>query len=193
MCFWHSIEAIIPPTDVPYVTGAINLLAVFVAGAAFLLARRTYIATKERESFKLGIDLILKISERFESADMRPRRGRAARALLQKMGRGDTEEDNQDMRFVLNVFEEIGFLLEKKAIDLGTVYTFFSDWVHNYYYATEAIRARQTKQGDPEIWTGFESMFRALKDSEPSAFRALTAEQLRSELEAEAAILDQPI
>ncbi len=60
---WCWIESVVPPRDVPY-------LALLVTTCGFVLGLLTYWRTKKREAFKLGVDLILKLSERLDRADM---------------------------------------------------------------------------------------------------------------------------
>ena len=72
-----------------------------IALGGFALAFVTYRSSKKRDSFRLGIDLILRLGERFDSETMRARRANAAKALLSHPTKQDAAVND-----VLDFFEE---------------------------------------------------------------------------------------
>lgn len=121
-----------------------------VALAAFAWSIWTFTAAKRRERFKLGIDLILKMSERFDSPEMQKHRAIAATALLTP-----TTEKNMSVNTVLDFFEEIGFLWHRGAIDLEAIDTYFSSWLLPYYGATTEYRKNEMESG---VWSYFNAI-----------------------------------
>ena len=81
-----------------------DYLPPLVALAAFLLSLWTYRSAKQRERFKLGIDSILKLGERFGSEVMLVHRAAAANALMA----GDINS-NLSVDEVFDFFEDVGF------------------------------------------------------------------------------------
>lgn len=124
-----------------------DYLPPLVALAAFLLSLWTYRSAKQRERFKLGIDLILKLGERFESEVMLKHRAAAAEALMA----GDTKI-NLSVDAVFDFFEDVGFLLRRGAIDVEAIETFFSYWLKPYYRAWYVYRARRPGNA---VWNDF--------------------------------------
>jgi hypothetical protein len=84
---------------------------------------------------KMEIEMALKMGEKFDSLQMVKYRVQASRALLK-----DDTEPNSSVDAILNYFEEIDFLLEKKTISDEVAWTFFSYWVLHYYEATKIYR-----------------------------------------------------
>lgn len=127
-----------------------DYLPPLIALVGFLWGIYTYGASKRRERFKLGIDLILKLGAKFDSDVMLKHRATAARTLL------DGQLSNSlAINAVLDFFEEVGFLLRRGAIDAEAAYTFFSYWLEAYFLATVAYRA---EGASPLVWEDFESL-----------------------------------
>jgi hypothetical protein len=182
---WEWLESVVPLKDLPYINTVIAASGVAVAVIGFLSARHTYLETKRRESFKLGVDLILKLGERFEREDMRLHRSRTAMELL-----NGTLEDSAHINFVLDFFEEIGFLLARGALDVESVYTFFSYWIRLYYFETMQWREEARREdGAHDVFQGIESMFQALKKFRPEGFNPLTSTEREDSLATEAALI----
>lgn len=66
-----------------------------------------------RARYNQRIDLILKLAERFEKSELRAARAKAARSLLP-----NRKADNGAIGELLSFFEEVGFLLQRRAIDI---------------------------------------------------------------------------
>ena len=137
-------------------------LAAFVSA---VVALANLLIQVRRARFNQRIDLILKLSERFDKAEMRAARAKAAKAL-----RVDRDTTSAQVGEVLSFFEEVGFLLERGAIDVDAVYQFFEYWTVPYYQATTQFRARErASYGD--LYSELEKLRCALARSEPKGDR----------------------
>ena len=135
-----------------------DYLPPLIALAAFGLSFVMFLSAKRRERFKLGIDLMMKLGERFESAAMQQQRAVAAAALLAKRkGAIPTLES------VLDFFEEVAFLLRRKAVDVEAVYEYFSYWIELYARASAGYRSANQRTVH---WEGFEVLRRKVAQFE---------------------------
>lgn len=124
-----------------------DYLPPIIALVGFFWSIWTYRSAKKRESYKLGLDLILKLNDRFDSGEMRQHRSTAAKALLEK-----TETVNRSVDTVFDFFEDVGFLLRRSAIDIDAIEEFFSYWVESYFCASIKYRAKRERDG---VWSNF--------------------------------------
>lgn len=108
-----------------------------------------------RARYNQRIDLILKFAERFEKPEWRRIRAKAASALRENRDTSETAVSD-----VLSFFEEIGFLFDRKAIDLDAVYEFFEFCLIPYYQATESYVARERQETRcPDLFVKFDKLF----------------------------------
>jgi hypothetical protein len=154
-----------------------------------------------RAKYNLGIDLILKLGERFEKPEMRGIRVKAAKALIIK----DPETGDPHIDDVLNFFEEIGFLLERKAIDAEAAWVYFHFWVDGYYHATSNYRRCQNHEArQTPFYDEFEQLYLTLAEIERkdmiergrlkrcSSVEAPSEENIRDFLDGEIEMLGTP-
>jgi hypothetical protein len=113
-----------------------------------------------RARYSQRIDLIVKMAERFDKPEMRATRARAAKALLH-----DREARDDSISQVLDFFEDLGFLLTRKAIDDDAVYTFFDYWIVRYFLATDKYR-RYLNDGvePPDLYCKTSTLFGIMAD-----------------------------
>jgi hypothetical protein len=91
--------------------------------------------------FSLGVDLTLKLDERFEGIEFQKKRAKAARALRQ-----DSGVPKPDVEDVLDFFETLGFLVRRKALDKELVWnTFFYVFYGYCLYAKIYVEAQAQK------------------------------------------------
>jgi hypothetical protein len=62
---------------------------------------------------------------------------------------------------VMNFFEELGLLLESKALKAEPTWILFYYWTVNYYEATKIYR-KKSQSGDPNLYDGFEYLLKEL-------------------------------
>ncbi len=110
--------------------------AVSAFAAALAIVYQTYIYR-----FSLGVDLTLKLDERFEGKEFQGKRAKAARALRQ-----DNRSPKSDVEDVLDFFETLGFLVRRKSLDKELVWnTFFYVFYGYCLYAKSHIEAQTEK------------------------------------------------
>lgn len=124
-----------------------------------------------RARYNMGIDLILKLADRFDSPPMREVRARAARQLLSKAeGMSPAIDD------LLDFLEQIGFLLSRRAIDIDAVYEFFETWAVPYSQETDLYRRwARVRDNAPDLYVKVDWLFGALEARE----RRTTGESAR--------------
>lgn len=88
--------------------------------------------------FSLGVDLTMRLDERFESPEFLKKRCAAAYAISRKSG--------SDIEDVLDFFESLGLLTRRKALDQEFVYSTFFYWLHGYASKSRDLIAEQRKQ-----------------------------------------------
>lgn len=106
----------------------------------------TLIAENRRSRFLLSVDLILKLSERFHSADFKRSRRAAARSL-----KDNTFVDFDD---VLDFFELVGMLTKRKALDDEMVWATLFYWINNYWHTSNSY-VNLIRQHDDTVWEYF--------------------------------------
>jgi hypothetical protein len=108
-----------------------------------------------RARYTLAIDLILKFGQRFETPEMRTTRAKAGNALLL-----DPTEGNECVDDVLNFFEELAFLVDRKAVDEEAAWEFFYYWVVRYYRATSQYRQaiEDEHPAEADVYSHFQSL-----------------------------------
>jgi hypothetical protein len=115
-----------------------------------------------RARYNQRIDLILKLSERFDKSEMRAARAKAARAL-----RADRKTEDGAVDDVIGFFEDVGFLLDRNAIDVESVYEFFEYWAVPYHQVTEYWRERERDEtGFLDLYSNLDKLVNALTDLE---------------------------
>jgi hypothetical protein len=134
-----------------------NAVAAVGGLVAAVIALVALIVQSRQTGFALGVDLLLKLDERFESAAMLECRRHAARGLL--------EGRPKDAADVLNFFELVGLLLRRKAIAELMVWHDLSYWVINYYEATSEYIA-QCRRQDANVWSEVAWLYRQMTDME---------------------------
>lgn len=106
-----------------------SIISVIIAIVFFIIESR-------RSMFTKAIDILMQYDNQFNSPEFRAKRRRAAEFLLS----GCKEEDKngrQAINDVLNFFETIAFLYNKKVIEAEMVWHTFSSWFLPYWKAAE--------------------------------------------------------
>lgn len=121
-----------------------SAIAAFTGIVALIVTILLRLFESRRSRFSLGIELILKLDERFNSKELRDARRKAAKSLLNK----DNTYAADD---VLDFFEMIGILVRRGALDEKMVWHIFFAWLHQYCHsAKEHIEAERQK--DSTVW-----------------------------------------
>jgi len=108
--------------------------------AALIAAYQVYLSR-----FSLGVDLTLRLDERFESPEFQKKRCAAAHAIKRQPG--------SDIEDVLDFFESIGLLTRRGALDEEFVYSTFFYWLHGYASKCRDLIAEQRREYPPATGT----------------------------------------
>jgi hypothetical protein len=121
-------------------------------------AAGTFYFQSHQNRFALGIDLLLKLDDRFNM--MRASRQKAATYLKEKQGIGagtDVSIANLERHLdeVVDFFDQLGYLLKHRALDRRAVWSAFYYQVHQWYSNAEKYITSQ-RQPDATIWENFD-------------------------------------
>ena len=108
-----------------------------VSTLALIVTISVQIAEWRRARFSRGIDTIAAMDTRFESAEFREVRKRAATYLATKPAADPAGRES--VLGVLNFFETLGFLFAKHIVDAKTVWHFFGTWLLPYYATSKSL------------------------------------------------------
>jgi hypothetical protein len=132
-----------------WITSIATIALVLVTAIAFYFQSR-------QNRFALGIDLLLKMDDRFNA--MRTSRQKAATYLKEKQGTGtDVSIDDLEHHLdeVVDFFDQLGYFLKGRALERRAVWSAFYDQVHHWYCNAKDYMTPQ-RQIDATIWENFE-------------------------------------
>ena len=134
------------------------LLVLATAGVFYLQSRQN--------RFALGVDLLLKLDDQFDTPMMRASRRRASTYLKEKQrihtGSAVSFDDLEySLDAVLDFFDQVGHLLKHGALERGAVWDAFYHQVHHWYSNAEEYITSQ-RQRDATIWENLEYLNRQL-------------------------------
>ncbi len=130
-----------------WATFALAVFTAVLAIATAVLAKVSYWTTKaqlQASSRALGVDIVLRLDDRFQSSEMKQVRQRVMDNL--------TREPNLDP--VLDFFETVGYLTREQVLDEKLVYNTFFHLVHHYRYIAKDYIAAERRES-PQIWEDF--------------------------------------
>lgn len=129
--------------------------ATSIATIALVLVTACAFYHQSRQTrFALGIDLLLKLDDRFNM--MRASRRNAATYLKEKgTGKDVPVDGSAHLDDVLDFFDLLGYFLKLGALDRRAVWNMFYDKGHHWYSNAEKYMTPQ-RQIDATIWENFE-------------------------------------
>jgi len=130
-----------------------NAIAAYAALATAIVAILTIWYEYRRSRFALGVELIMKLDDRFNSKEMQKKRQIAVESLPNK-GNPSTSE-------ILDFFELIGLLTRRGAIDEEIVWNTFSYSIYYYYYLAREY-VKEVRKSDPHMWENLDYLHRRL-------------------------------
>lgn len=136
--------------------------------ALVLVTAIAFYCQSRQNRFALGIDLLLKLDDRFNM--MRASRQNAATYLKEKQGIRtgidvSIKDLEHDLDEVLDFFDQLGYFLKRGALERGAVWSMFYDQVHHWYCNAEEYITSQ-RQIDTTIWENFEYLNAQLVDEQ---------------------------
>lgn len=133
-------------------------LKVFGAIAVALIAIISLVIQTRRARFSMGVDLLLKLDERFDSDRFRKLRQSAAKSLMAKKSCGELDE-------VLDFFEMMALLVHRRALDKKMIW-------HNFYHAISGYCGaakeyiEQERANDDTVWNDLLYLCKCVNDIE---------------------------
>jgi hypothetical protein len=107
------------------------MISALAASIGVIIALVFYILNLKHTRISNSAKMVLDLVNSFNSADMRKRRGRFAKALLDKKTSVDLRRDAP----VLEFFEVVGYMTQQGVIDKKMVWRSFFWWLEFYYLA----------------------------------------------------------
>ena len=117
----------------------------------------------------LSAELTLRLEDRFNSESMKEARRRAAlylQSLLLKL----PPDDDEGLSDVLDFFETIGLLVQRKALDQEMAWHTFFWWLRGYRCAANDY-IRKERQEDPTRWTDLDHLYTRFMGIEKCSLR----------------------
>jgi hypothetical protein len=155
---------------IEYIASLVGIITSLVAIIGLLIELR-------RSRISLQTDTLLRLEDRFYSADMISTRIKAAQKLL----RGELE--NEELSDVLDFFSTTTLLLERKAIDRDLVYNLQSYWMIRYWLAARDY-VKAARELDYETWTNLQRWVERFMKIERE--KSYSEEEIRKFLQTEA-------
>jgi Domain of unknown function (DUF4760) len=155
-----------------WVTAIASLALALVAAVALWVESR-------RHRFAQSVDLVMKLEERFNSAECRKLRNLAAKCLRDKLYKDAENPCKEDADEVLDFFETVSYLLESGALDERIVWHTFYHWIMGYYQAAEEY-IKMKREKESTVWEDFVKLARRMAALEP--YQISTAEFLAGEI-----------
>ena len=112
-----------------------NAITSVTAVVAALIAIYSIRAESRRSTFNLGVNLLFKMNDVFNSSGFVRKRKKAAKFLLKKPDLN--EWDCVEVEDILDFFQMIGSLTRKGVIDKTLAWEFYVYWVDFYYIITK--------------------------------------------------------
>jgi hypothetical protein len=133
-------------------TVVIAVAAVVAAVAAVI----GVIAEGRRTRVQLGLANLWKLIEQWDHPEMRRRRARVARRLLQEPAA--REEPSDEANDILNTFELLGYLVRSKTLKLEDAWINFP-WALSWWYVYE-VGIRRLREGDSTVFEDYANLVR---------------------------------
>lgn len=149
-----------------------NAITAWAAVAAAITAIIAIRAESKRSRFALGVDLIIKLDERFNSEEMQKARQDAAKSLLDKTYTGADD--------MLDFFEMIGLLTRRGALDEKMVWHTFFYWLHRYWCSANEYITKERRE-DFTVWADLNYLHSRVVDIEKRERRCTDSDLLLSE------------
>lgn len=155
-----------------------------IAVSGIFVAAFSFRAQVRQNSTALGVDVLPKLSEYFDSQQMRKARAAAAESLKQ-----DQSKSHASIDVVIDYFEQLGLLVRREVIDAEFAWHEFYESFFHYYHLTAKYRAA-VAETDSTIWADVEYLYSQVTNAQERAARgsprAPTPAELRTFVDSEA-------
>ena len=142
-----------------WITSIATIVLVLVTAILVLVTAGAFYFQNRHNRFALGIDLLLKLDDQFDTPMMRASRRKASTYLKEKQrihNGSDVSIDDLEhsLDAVLDFFDQVGYFLKRGALERGAVWSAFYHQVHHWYSNAEEYITSQ-RQRDATIWENF--------------------------------------
>ncbi|BAX58367.1 hypothetical protein KEC55_12540 [Burkholderia cepacia] len=155
-----------------------------IAVSGLFVAAFSFRAQVRQNSTALGVDVLLKLSEHFDSQRMRKARAAAAENLRQ-----DPNKSHPAIDAVIDYFEQLGLLVRREVVDAEFAWHEFYESFFHYYHLTVRYRA-VVAATDSAIWADVEYLYVQVTNIQERANRGSalvpTPAELRTFVDSEA-------
>jgi len=155
----------------------------------FFVGIYTYVDQMGRSRFAHKTDTMFKLREQFSGKGMLKARAGAARHLI-----ANDKGHDQNVDEVMDFFEDVAFLLRRDAIDVESVWQYFSYWSEAYWQAALYYRMEKRRNGhlQDEVWVEQDALRECIKRFKPVAEMSSEALQrfLKDETEVDQHVAD---
>jgi hypothetical protein len=106
-----------------------------------------------RSRFSMNLDLVLKLDDRFNSAEFKRLRATIAESILEH-GKEQIIDDIED---VFDFFETVGYFVKHNALNKKIVWHTFYVWIHGYWSeGKEDIHLMRQEKKDDTLYEDFQ-------------------------------------
>jgi hypothetical protein len=171
----------IMPQIVAFLSGmTAQAWSALVATIALVVTAGFQIAGWRRDRLSRGVDAVRAMDSRWESTEFREQRKRAAAFLISK---DEADDAGRDALFcLLNLFETLGFFLDRKIADAETIWHFFGSWLLPYCVAAQGVIVKE-RAHDPSVYCELQVLFEEVCKVERKTHPSRRTDHLTSESE----------
>jgi len=151
--------------DYSVFTAWATIVAALAAIIAVLIAAYAIWIEGKRTRFSQGLDVLLRLTDEFNSELYREKRRTVAKILLKKIDGHITINDTENLvnmgEDILDHFQEVGLLLRMKILNVKLVYSDYYYWLSRYWECLKDIFAK-SREADPFIWEDAEWLYKKI-------------------------------
>jgi hypothetical protein len=139
-------------------------IGVIVAVGGACIAGVTLISTQKSARLSLGIEVLLRLDERFDTKRMRCARSRAAVVLISLL-KNEITPDNERLREaddILDFFEELGLMFKEGVLNERFLHSYFFTFISTYWEAAEKYIS-YARQQESAVWGGFKYLYQRMR------------------------------
>ncbi|SFT45607.1 DUF4760 domain-containing protein [Paraburkholderia aspalathi] len=123
------------------------------AACAVWVAVWSFHSQVQQSKITLGVEVLMKLNDDFDSQRMRTKRALAAKSLKDHPGEGTADIDA-----VLDFIEGVALFERRGVIETEFVWHDFYEWFSPYYHLTKTYRA-EVRNRDSTIWVDLEGLY----------------------------------
>lgn len=125
-----------------------NAIMAWAAVVAVLIAVITIWTESRRSRFSIGVDLILRLDNDFNSPHFKEIRKQVAVTCRS----GDYSTGSNAIDSILDFFEGVAFFMKRGAVDKETVWHFFFTYMYRFWHFADKYIEKE-REVDPTLWT----------------------------------------